>query len=91
MDDNQYAMIQGSLANNPMFFGSATAEIASTLLAGDASGWNSDSTQTVFPVTVWQIRSGTSVHGVRAGVLATGRYSGEDRNVSGHRTILLGY
>jgi hypothetical protein len=93
--DAQNTIQIGGLANNPLFFGTATAEIVATA-ANTRGGWNGDFANSVYtPTRLWFIRGGrpneTEANLPGTGIFAFyGASAGVDAT-SGHRTILSGY
>jgi hypothetical protein len=88
--DNRYAIVNGALANNSVFFGSATAEIsaAPTTIVG---GWNSDNSGAPNLSAPWNIRGGYPDISSNTGLFAYLDRTGNAINYHGHRTILSGY
>ena len=88
---NNAAVRNGGFANNPLFFGSNTAEIISTTSSGTVGSWNDDYTVTVASDIPWGSLGGQSIDGINAGMFALSRDSGGGHETRSHRTILLGY
>ena len=86
--NNSNAVQIGGLANNVKFFGSNTAETASSAVLD--GGWNSDHTYTVRSVQPWLMYGASSNDGF-AGVFAFTANLGGGWQIATHRTILLGY
>jgi hypothetical protein len=89
--DAQNAIQIGGLANNPLFFGTSTAETIARPGAGSGS-WNGDRSYTVYSSEPWFAFSSPSNLGVQAGLFSPDADNGA-YNVAqnGHRTILSGY
>ena len=90
--NNANAIIQGRLANNIRFFGSATAEIVSTTMGGASnSAWHEDRSYTAFSTSPWYTGGGRPENVQGAGIFGFYGYAGVDVDHVSHRTILLGY
>ncbi|MCL2038615.1 hypothetical protein FWG86_01795 [Candidatus Saccharibacteria bacterium] len=89
----------GGLANNPLFFGSATSETVSfgSWVGAWDGGWNIDLVQTVGSVRSWIIRGGLSNMGFRAGASAFADGSGYSANggindhFASYRVVVSGF
>jgi hypothetical protein len=87
--NSNLAIVNGALAGKPQFFGDTLAEAVSAAAAN--SGWNIDSSQSIYSDQPWSMRSGSSGDGTRNGLFAFSHYSGVTGERHGHRTILSGY
>ena len=85
------AIWRGGLANNSLFFGTATAEIVSTNTAGHSNGWNGDRASTMDSTQPWHSRGSQLDFSVDAGTFSFFRSVGGALEYISHRTILLGY
>jgi hypothetical protein len=85
--NDPYAISNGALANNYLFFGSATAEtVARAALAG---GWHGQAVYTPHETQPWYTRGGEAAN--TPGVFTFTRRTGGVYASLGHRTILSGY
>jgi hypothetical protein len=82
------AIYAGGLANNPLFFGSSTAEMVS--VAVQNGGWNGDRSVSVRSIASWFGRGHRSDYNA-SGVFAAATSTGVGEGSQGHRTILSGY
>jgi hypothetical protein len=88
--NNVSAITNGALADNPRFFGSATAEVISR--ASIDGGWNGDRQYSIYSDTPWLIGGGRSSLGTTtAGVFSIHGAAGGVNQHASHRTILSGY
>jgi hypothetical protein len=87
--NSDVAIRNGGLADNPLFFGSATSEILS---ANDLRGsWNRDQAYPVISSYSFFTRGGPANYGTDTGAVAFSRSNGVASATAGHRTILSGY
>jgi uncharacterized protein YyaL (SSP411 family) len=88
------AVVNGGLAGNAKFFGTATAEVVTRAAVDtyNSGGWNGDYANTVHSTLPWFTRGGHVQDHVGAGLFAfLNNFSNTPEYRFGHRTILSGY
>ena len=80
----------GALANKPMFFGTALAEVTSANVS-IVGGWNGDGADSVRITDPYAAYGGRVNDSARAGTFSSWYGPGSFSEYISHRTILLGY
>jgi hypothetical protein len=87
--NNNSAIRNGNLANNPAFFGASISETIANNT--DNGGWDNNRIRSVWePSYTWFMRGGTSDISDVAGAFSTNDHTSASLEIT-HRTILSGY